>query len=124
MARGVQPSGSMEECVSEHGVYDQIGNAWEWVDLEQTANRDDWIQYVSMIKVEVSQTLIQVKEGMLQYNAVCVDMKRACLGSRAAHWRSSNPNIERLLNSRAWLPVVPKQRSSRRKDPRTRFSFT
>ena len=37
----------MEGCVSEHGVYDQIGNAWEWVDLEQNAfTRDDWIAYV------------------------------------------------------------------------------
>ena len=36
----VQPSGSMERCVSEYGVYDQIGNAWEWVDMEQTATKD------------------------------------------------------------------------------------
>ena len=80
----VQPSGSMEECVSKHGVYDQIGNAWEWVDLEQTATRDDWVKYVEAKghSVEVSQTLIQVKEGTLaklQYNAVCVDMKGLAL---------------------------------------------
>ena len=76
----VQPSGSMEGCVSEHGVYDQIGNAWEWVDLKQTAVRDAWISYLEAQghSVKVSQTLIQVKEGTLaklQYNAVCVDMK-------------------------------------------------
>ena len=80
----VQPSGSMEECVSEYGVYDQIGNAWEWVDLEQTAAREDWMNYVEKRghTVEVSQTLIQVKEGTLaklKYNAVCVDMKRLAL---------------------------------------------
>ena len=80
----VQPSGSMEGCVSEYGVYDQIGNAWEWVDLEQTASREQWIKYLEDKghSVEVSQTLIQVNEGLLaklQYNAVCVDMKRVML---------------------------------------------
>ncbi len=37
------PSGSMAECVSDFGVYDQIGNYWEWVDLEITADADAWI---------------------------------------------------------------------------------
>ena len=82
--KDVQPSGSMEGCVSEHGVYDQIGNAWEWVDLEQTASREQWLKYLEAKghSVEVSQTLIQVNEGLLaklQYNAVCVDMKRVML---------------------------------------------
>ena len=40
MWKTVQPSGIMGGCVSEHGVYDQIGNAWEWVDIEQTATRE------------------------------------------------------------------------------------
>ncbi len=80
----VQPSGSMNGCVSEYGVYDQIGNAWEWVDLEQTATREAWVKYVEAQGhgVEVSQTLIQVREGTLaklQYNAVCVDMKGLAL---------------------------------------------
>ena len=80
----VQPSGSMESCVSEYGVYDQIGNAWEWVDLEQTASREQWLKYLEAKghSVEVSQTLIQVNEGLLaklQYNAVCVDMKKIML---------------------------------------------
>ena len=80
----VQPSGSMNGCVSEYGIYDQIGNAWEWVDLEQTATREEWIKYVEAQGhgVEASQTLIQLKEGTLaklQYNAVCVDMKGIAL---------------------------------------------
>ena len=82
--KSVQPSGSMERCVSEHGVYDQLGNAWEWVDLEQTASRTDWIQYLETEghSPEVTQSLIQVKEGVLaklHFNAVCVDMKRLTL---------------------------------------------
>ena len=27
----VEPSDSREECVSEHGVHDTVGNVWEWV---------------------------------------------------------------------------------------------
>ena len=82
--KSVQPSGSMNGCVSEYGVYDQIGNAWEWVDLEQTATREQWLEYLETKghTVEVSETLIQVKEGLLaklQYNAVCVDMKKITL---------------------------------------------
>jgi hypothetical protein len=29
---GVQPTGSMPACVSPFGVFDAIGNAWEWTD--------------------------------------------------------------------------------------------
>lgn len=30
---GAQPAGSMAGCTGANGVYDQIGNLWEWVDL-------------------------------------------------------------------------------------------
>jgi len=30
---GLVPAGSLAGCRSEAGVYDQVGNAWEWVDL-------------------------------------------------------------------------------------------
>lgn len=30
--RGTEPTGSLPECVSPDGVYDQMGNAWEWAD--------------------------------------------------------------------------------------------
>ena len=41
-----------EGCVSEHGVHDQLGNAWEWVDLGRTATRDEWVEYLAKQGVE------------------------------------------------------------------------
>ncbi|MDP2310135.1 MAG: SUMF1/EgtB/PvdO family nonheme iron enzyme [Pseudomonadota bacterium] len=32
----LQPTGSLPDCRSPEGVFDQIGNAWEWVDPEAT----------------------------------------------------------------------------------------
>ncbi|MDP2317014.1 MAG: SUMF1/EgtB/PvdO family nonheme iron enzyme [Pseudomonadota bacterium] len=32
----LQPTGSLPDCRSPEGVYDQIGNAWEWADAEAT----------------------------------------------------------------------------------------
>jgi formylglycine-generating enzyme required for sulfatase activity len=29
---GLQPTGSLPECRNPNGVFDQVGNAWEWVD--------------------------------------------------------------------------------------------
>ena len=37
------PSGSLEECVSVFGVYDQIGNYWEWVDLGVITDADGFL---------------------------------------------------------------------------------
>ncbi len=38
----LQPTGSAPGCVSPFGVYDQVGNAWEWVDPQEDSNRDAW----------------------------------------------------------------------------------
>ena len=75
----VQPTGSMPKCVSEYGVFDQIGNAWEWVNLEQTATRDAWLAMIRAkgFEVEVSQTEIQLEANLLprlQYKTICVYM--------------------------------------------------
>jgi hypothetical protein len=42
--KGVQPSGSQQSCVSVFGVYDQLGNVWEWVDTERTAGAESWLR--------------------------------------------------------------------------------
>ena len=56
--------GSLEGCVSEHGVYDQLGNAWEWADLGRTATRDEWVEYLRShgVEVEVNQSWIEISE--------------------------------------------------------------
>ena len=76
----VQPSGSMEGCVSEHGVYDQLGNAWEWVDLGRTATRDEWVDYLARqgVDVEVNQSWIEIPAQVshkLKFQAFCVMME-------------------------------------------------
>lgn len=35
----LQATGSFPDCVSDSGVYDQLGNAWEWVDPVLTLDR-------------------------------------------------------------------------------------
>lgn len=37
------PSGSLPDCVSDFGVYDQMGNYWEWVDLGVTVDADGFL---------------------------------------------------------------------------------
>jgi hypothetical protein len=77
----VQPTGSMHECVSDWGVYDQIGNAWEWVDLEQTASKEAWVRLLESNKhvVQVSESKIELSEQLLprmRLQTICVDMSR------------------------------------------------
>lgn len=40
----LQPTGSMPGCVSPFGVYDQVGNAWEWVDAGLHLDVDAWFR--------------------------------------------------------------------------------
>lgn len=77
----VQPAGSLERCVSDSGVYDQIGNAWEWVDLKQTASRADWTALIQQqgFRVSVSTRAIEMEPRLLsrlRLQTICVDMKR------------------------------------------------
>ena len=43
----LQLTGSAPDCVSPFGVYDQIGNAWEWVDPLQDNDREAWFAYAT-----------------------------------------------------------------------------
>ncbi len=81
---GVEKTGSMSDCVGEYGVYDQIGNAWEWVDLEQQAQRDQWIGYLKQQghTATVSQTKIEVPQevlNQLKLQTVCVFLENIAL---------------------------------------------
>ena len=76
----VQPSGSLENCVREHGVYDQLGNAWEWADLGRTATRDEWVEYLRShdVEVDVNQSWIEISErdsNKLKFQSFCVIME-------------------------------------------------
>ena len=68
----------VEGCVSEHGVYDQLGNAWEWADLGRTATRDEWIAYLGShgVEVEVNQSWIEIERDLtIKVPSFCVMMK-------------------------------------------------
>ncbi len=43
----LQPTGSAPACVSQFGAYDQIGNAWEWVDPGQSVDTAAWFAAAS-----------------------------------------------------------------------------
>jgi len=51
---GLQPTGSFPQCVSPDGVYDLIGNAWEWTDSGIVLDVDDWLASVSTSGLEVT----------------------------------------------------------------------
>ena len=82
----VQPSGSFKGCVSDSGVYDQIGNAWEWVDLKQTASRLDWTTLVEQqgFRVSITNSAIEMDARLLprlRLQTICVEIKRMTLDS-------------------------------------------
>ena len=92
----VQPSGSLENCVSEHGVYDQLGNAWEWADLGRTATRDEWVDYLRShgVEVEVNQSWIEISErdsNKLKVSGFCVMMEGLTIDDEEAHCNLREP---------------------------------
>ena len=98
----VQPSGSMEGCVSEHGVYDQLGNAWEWVDLGRTATRDEWVDYLARqgVDVEVNQSWIEIPAQVSQERVM---MEGLTIDD---HRQSSRTDLSKLYHSKQGLSVV------------------
>jgi hypothetical protein len=100
----VELAGSMNGCVSPYGVYDQIGNAWEWVQLEHTANRKNWVSYVESKghTVDVSQTGIQIDEGALAqmtFQTVCVTVKNLAIEQQRLVVNLSQPIGENCLSA-------------------------
>jgi hypothetical protein len=81
----VQPTGTMPDCRSRWGVYDQIGNVWEWVDLQQTASRQSWTAFTAEAGFEpiVTESSIQISDRLLsrlRLQSICVQHGRLTIG--------------------------------------------
>jgi hypothetical protein len=48
----LQPTGSQSRCVSAWGVYDQIGNAWEWTDSQVSISIATWSAATSGLRID------------------------------------------------------------------------
>jgi hypothetical protein len=55
-----QQTGSMRDCVSRNGVFDQLGNVWEWVDEGKSINISDWL----LNQAQLGQSF-QIQDGHL-----------------------------------------------------------
>ena len=47
----LQPTGSLPECVGVFGVYDQVGNAWEWADPEVNISVSGFLEQIAQAGV-------------------------------------------------------------------------
>ncbi len=54
MLSDLQPTGSYADCVSPFGVYDAIGNAWEWMDSGIVLDVDGWFAATEAAGVDVA----------------------------------------------------------------------
>ncbi|MED5374157.1 MAG: SUMF1/EgtB/PvdO family nonheme iron enzyme [Myxococcota bacterium] len=57
----LQPTGSFPDCVSPWGTYDQIGNAWEWVDPALNADIQLFLETAESLGLE----LFESSDGLL-----------------------------------------------------------
>ena len=78
-----QPAGSAEECKSEAGVYDQIGNLWEWVDLELKTDLDSWLVRMKELgftaSIDEGTQAISFAENDIPFiavNSICIPSQR------------------------------------------------
>ena len=66
------PTGMHLDCVSEHQIYDQIGNLWEWVDSGVNISIDDWLSFhqkgIWDMEITTDQTLRFNKGDINQLN--------------------------------------------------------
>lgn len=81
-----QPSGSAEGCKSIFGVYDQIGNLWEWVDLELTVTLKDWLSRMKengfTVSVDSETDEIHFLKDELRFiavNSICIQQQKLFL---------------------------------------------
>lgn len=50
----LQPTGSLPQCVSVFGVYDQSGNAWEWADSGIFISIEGWMTLAAQVSVNIA----------------------------------------------------------------------
>ncbi|MEC7988235.1 MAG: SUMF1/EgtB/PvdO family nonheme iron enzyme [Myxococcota bacterium] len=64
---GVQPCASLSSCQSPFGVWDQIGNLWEWVDSGNRVDIERWFaaREEEGLSLLVEDGLLKLEEGAL-----------------------------------------------------------
>ena len=77
--KGVQLSGSQESCVSVFGVFDQLGNIWEWVDTEVKADSKHWLSALRADgwQVDLKNQQIVITKGdllALSIQSICTNI--------------------------------------------------
>ncbi len=75
----IQLTGSFSSCVSRNGVYDQIGNIWEWVDSEQTVDASAFFANMSAKGAHISEG----DDGSVQMDPASVNLSRLMIAGPA-----------------------------------------